>query len=71
MSCRMQRILQHDLTAILDYLITESEIHTAAGKLKNNISSLSDKIKNEMMKSSLNELKLMPVYLNYLTRSSR
>ena len=55
----------------LDYLITESEIRTAAGKLKNNISSLSDKIKNEMIKSSLNELKLMPVYLNYLTRSSR
>ena len=45
----------------LDYLITESEIRTAAGKLKNNKSSFSDKIKNEMIKSSLNEL--MPVYL--------
>ena len=51
--------------------VTESEIRTAAGKLKNNKSSFSDKIKNEMIKSSLNELKLMPVYLNYLTRSSR
>ena len=38
----------------LDYLI--SEIRTAAGKLKNNKSSFSDKIKNEMIKSSLNEL---------------
>ena len=44
-----------------DYLITESEIRTAAGKLKNNKSSFSDKIKNEMIKSSLNEW--MPVYL--------
>ena len=32
-----------------------------AGKLKNNKSSFSDKIKNEMIKSSLNEL--IPVYL--------
>ena len=55
----------------LDYLVTESEIRTAAGKLQNNKSSFSDKIKNEIIKSSLNELKLMPVYLNYLTRSSR
>ena len=39
----------------------ESEIRTAVGKLKNNKSSFSDKIKNEMIKSSLNEL--MPVYL--------
>ena len=45
----------------LDYLITESEIRTAAGKLKNNKSSFSHKIKNEMIKSSLNEL--MPIYL--------
>ena len=51
MSYRIQRIFQHDLT----------EIRTAAGKLKNNKSSFSDKIKNEMIKSSLNEL--MPVYL--------
>ena len=48
----------------LDYLITESEIRTAAGKLKNNKSSFSDKIKNEMIKSSLNEL--MPVYLKHI-----
>jgi len=45
----------------LDYLITELEIHTAAKKLKNNKSPFSDKIKNEMIKSSLNQL--MPVYL--------
>ena len=45
----------------LDYLITELEIRTAAKKLKNNKSPFSDKIKNEMIKSSLNEL--MPVYL--------
>ena len=38
----------------LDNLITESEIRTAAGKHKNNKSSFSDKIKNEMIKSSLN-----------------
>ena len=50
----------------LDYLITESEIRTAAGKLKNNKSSFSDKIKNEMIKSSLNEL--MPVYLKLFNR---
>ena len=58
MSCRIQRILR---SHPLDYLITESEIRTAAGKLKDNKSSFSDKIKNEMIKSSLNEL--MPVYL--------
>ena len=45
----------------LDYLITELEIRTAAKKLKNNKSPFSDKIKNEMIKSSLNQL--MPVYL--------
>ena len=45
----------------LDYLITELEMRTAAKKLKNNKSPFSDKIKNEMIKSSLNEL--MPVYL--------
>ena len=45
----------------LDYLITELEIRTAANKLKNNKSSYSDRIKNEMIKSSLNEL--MPIYL--------
>ena len=38
----------------LDYLITELEIRTAAKKLKNNKSPFSDKIKNEMIKSSLN-----------------
>lgn len=45
----------------LDYLITENKIRIAARKLKNNKSSFSDKIKNEMIKFSLNEL--MPVSL--------
>ena len=40
----------------LDYLITESEIRTVAGKLKNNKSSFLDKIKNEMIKSSLKKI---------------
>ena len=44
----------------LDYLITENEIRKAAKKLKNNKSSYSDKIKNEMIKASINDL--MPVY---------
>ena len=46
---------------VLDYIITELEIRTAVNKLKNNKSSYSDRIKNEMIKSSLNEL--MPIYL--------
>ena len=37
----------------LDYLISELEIRTAAKKLKNNKSPYSDRIKNEMIKSSL------------------
>ena len=45
----------------LDYLIAELEIRTAAKKIKNNKSPFSGKIKNEMIKSSLNEL--MPVSL--------
>ena len=43
----------------LGYLITENEIRTAVRELKNNKSSFSDKIKNEMIKSSLNELMLV------------
>ena len=38
----------------LNYLITELNIRTGANKLKNNKSSYSDGIKNEMIKSSLN-----------------
>ena len=49
----------------LDYLITELEIRTAANKLKNNKSSYSDRIKNEMIKSSLNEL--MPIVGFHMT----
>ena len=44
----------------LDYPITELEIRTAVKKLKNNKSPYSDKIRNEMIKASLNEM--MPVY---------
>ena len=56
--------IQEDATThshSLDYLITELEIRTAAKKLKNNKSPFSDKIKNEMIKSSLNQL--ISVYL--------
>ena len=45
----------------LDYLITGNEIVAAAKKMKNNKSSFSDKIKNEMIKASLQDM--MPVYL--------
>ena len=48
-------------TQALDYLINETEIRIAVKKLKNNKSAFSDKIKNEMIKSAVNEL--MPVYL--------
>ena len=43
----------------LDYPITELEIRTAVKKLKNNKSPYSDKIRNEMIEASLNEM--MPV----------
>ena len=52
---------QHIQPHSLDYLVTELEIRTAANKLKNNKSSYSERIKNEMNKSSLNDL--MPTYL--------
>ena len=45
----------------LDYLITENEIFVAAKRLQNNKSAFSDKIKNEMIKASLQEM--MPAYL--------
>ena len=44
----------------LDYLITENEIRKVTKKLKNNKSSYSDKIRNEMIKASINDL--MAVY---------
>ena len=40
----------------LDYNITEMEIRNAAKKLKNNKSAFSDRIKNEMLKCSINIL---------------
>ena len=49
----------------LDYSITELEIRAAVKKLKNNKSPYSDKIRNEMIKASLNEM--MPVYHKLLT----
>ena len=58
------RNLEQELTPqtqALDYLINETEIRIAVKKLKNNKSSFSDKIKNEMIKSAVNEL--IPVYL--------
>ena len=50
-----------DQMASLDYFITEHEIVTAAKSMKNNKSSFSDKIKNEMIKASLQDM--TPVYL--------
>ena len=44
----------------LDYPINENEIRKAAKKLKNNKSPFSDKIRNEMIKASIDTL--MPVY---------
>ena len=44
----------------LDFLITEREIRNAAEKLKNNKSPFSDKIRNEVIKASIDTL--MPVY---------
>ena len=44
----------------LDFFITEAEIRTAVKKkLKNNKSPYSDKIRNEMIKTSLNEMILV------------
>ena len=37
----------------LDFLITEREVRNAAEKLKNNKSPFSDKIRNEMIKASI------------------
>ena len=47
----------------LDYPITGLELRAAVKKLKNNKSPYSDKIRNEMIKASLNEM--MPVYHNF------
>ena len=44
----------------LDFMITEREIRKAAEKLENNKSPFSDKIRNEMIKTSIDTL--MPVY---------
>ena len=43
-------------THTLDFFMNETEIRIAVKKLKNNKSSSSDKIKNEMIKSALYEL---------------
>ena len=44
----------------LDYPITAHQIRTAVKKLKNSKSPYSDKVRNEMIKASLNEM--TPVY---------
>ena len=44
----------------LDYTSTDDEIRAAANKLKNKRSPFSDKIKNEMIKASINDM--LPVY---------
>ena len=49
----------------LDYEITEREIRQAAKKLKNKKSPFVDKIRNEMIKASLEPL--MPVYVKFVT----
>ena len=57
------RNLEQDVTPqthALDYLINETEIRITVKKLKNK-SSFLDKIKNEMIKSAINEL--MPAYV--------
>ena len=43
----------------LDFFITEAEIRIAVKKLKNNKSPYSDKIRNEMIKTSLSEMILV------------
>ena len=54
--------LQKEQFPSLDYLITENKkVLIAAKKLQNNKSAFSDKIKNEMIKASLQEM--MPAYL--------
>ena len=42
-------------THTLDYFTNETEIRIAGWNLKNDISSFSDKIKTEMIKSAVNE----------------
>ena len=56
--------LQKEEFLSLDYLITENEIFIAAKKLQNNKSAFSDKIENEVIKASLQEM--MPKYLKLL-----
>ena len=55
--------LQKEEFPSLDYLITENEILIAAKKLQNNKSAFSDKIRNEIIKASLQEM--MPAYLKF------
>ena len=49
-----------ELNRPLDFMITEREIRKATENLKNNRSPFSDKIRNEMIKASIDTL--MPVY---------
>ena len=63
MNTNQLRNLEQELTLqthALDHFRNETEIRIAGRNMKNNKSSFSDKIKNEMIKSAVNEL--MPVY---------
>ena len=48
----------------MDYLITEDEIRTAVKKLKNIKPPFFDKIRNKMIKASLNDM--LPVYYKHV-----
>ena len=54
-------------THALDCFINETEIRIAGKKLKNNISFLSNKMNNEIIKSAVNGL--MPVLFNTVHKS--
>ena len=64
--CSLQsaNVIHREQINLLDYQITEQEIYKAVEKLKNKKSPFVDKIRNEMIKLSL-EL-LMPIYINFL-----
>ena len=58
--------LQKEQFPSLDYLITENKIFIAAKNCKIPKSAFSDKIKNEMIKASLQGI--MPAFLNSSTQ---
>ena len=71
--CELQ-LLENEKEQIndLDHEITEQEIRQAVKKLKDKISAFVDKIRNEMIKASLESL--MPVFIklfNLILRSGK